>query len=950
MRIISLPYYFRQIRKLITSFSISLFLLVIFGLVTAHQAFAQAKKPILVDDDGSAVTAKEENELAKDANTEINVKNADIAAIVRIFSRKTKRNYILDERVKGKVSIYLPGKVTAEESVRILDTVLGYKGFSAVPVGDNIWKILPAKDAKQSTIPTQVAPQSGKPSSAVVTRLVQLKYVSSDEVKQLLSQLISPDGYINSYPSTNSLVIIDGEDNIERLVGLISSLDVSSSDRDMTIIPIQHAEAVDIAEKLNEILGLSTGKGSASSDGSFDLVQARSREAQQAALNRAAGNQPPGAPGVASAAGSQITAVSKQPKIIPDERTNSVIVVADENTTARVRALISELDSKLDLSGNRFYVYRCKHASADELVDVLSGLTGQGTGTSGRRSGTNTGLLGDGSDQISGNTPFGSSSRRNTSTGSSNYTQDRLRSQQRTPGQSRTGGNNRGSAGVSLGEDISISSDPATNSLIIVANKTDYQKILSLLEQLDIKRRQVLVEAMLLEVGLDDSQKMSTAFLTSGGGADGAILAQNNGDDIASLLSNPSSIQDFSLAAASKGTLTIGGGDSQIVLPSQTILLNAAKSNSNVNILSAPTILTTDNEQAEIVVGQNVPFLASTATSDTNLNNTFNQIDRQDVGITLRLTPQISAGEAVTLKIFTEVSSVASTDDKLGPTTSIRTSETSVITKDNQMIVIGGLMADDINQVDSGVPYLKDIPVLGHLFRTSSEKRRRTNLLILITPRIVKDQYDARDLTIERRDGMEEQYRKNEIFPSREEVLHNEHIDKVSENTPFKGEAPSTIIPPESAEKTPAIEPKAAAPTVEILTEMATPTVEPPSITPPEEAPVAQPTVATAVYLLLKVEDGSTPPKNTPFSITTSGRLIGVIIPDNASTKARQFFAMGLPYSYRIGSKEIRLVPVGMFSSEQEARQMAAEPDLSWYTLSPYELSNLGNGPWLKVK
>ena len=195
-----------------------------------------------------------EEEIAKDSTTEINVKNADIAAIVRIFGRKTKRNYILDDRVKGKVSIYLPGKVSSEESIRILDSVLAYKGFSAVPIGENLWKIVPAKEAKQSTIPTILDSPEGEPSRSMVTRLVQLQYVSADEVRQLVAQLISPDGFLNAYSGTNSLVLIDTEDNIERIIGIIKTLDIPFSDRDMTIIPIKYADAVDIAAKLNDLL------------------------------------------------------------------------------------------------------------------------------------------------------------------------------------------------------------------------------------------------------------------------------------------------------------------------------------------------------------------------------------------------------------------------------------------------------------------------------------------------------------------------------------------------------------------------------------------------------------------------------------------------------------------------------------------------------------------------
>ena len=907
--------------------------------------------PAAAQERGSVTAAPEDEggtadeELAKDSSTEINVRNADLAAIVRIFSRKTKRNYILDDRVKGKVSIYLPGRVSAEESLRILDSVLAYKGFAAVPVSENLWKILPAKEARQATIPTQTEGPAGTPSSAIVTRLLPLKYVAADDLKQILAQLVSADGMVNSYTPTNSIIVIDAEDNIERLVRLVATLDVPSTDREMTIIPVVNADATDIAAKLSEVLGLggASGKGAAG-DTAMDLLkpgQAANRAAAAGGVP-AASQQSLVAAAAGGPAGSPVA--TRQPKIIPDERTNSIVVVADEDTTAQVRALVSKLDSKIDLSGMRYYVYRCKHASAEDLVDVLSGLVGGGSSGERRSSSSGGSSFGEG-DRLGSSSSFGRNRSSNLS-----KSQDRLRSQQRTPGQSRSDGKSgRGSSGVNLSEELSITADPATNSLIIFATKSDYQKVLALLDDLDIRRRQVLVEAMLLEVGLDDSEKMSTSFLVSGGGADGGVLAQNNAQNITQLLSNPSAIQDFSIAAASAGTITIGGGDSAITLPSQSLLLNAARSNSNVNILSAPTILTTDNEQAEIVVGQNVPFISSTATDGENLNNTFNQIDRQDVGITLRLTPQISAGEAVTLKIFTEVSSVVSTDPDLGPTTAIRTSETSVITRDNQMVVIGGLMADGINEADSGVPYLKDVPVLGHLFRSTVEKHQRTNLLILITPRIVKDQFDARDLTIENRDRMEQEVQRRGVEPPRTEVLHDPAIDRVIDSGSWDGPAPSTITAPKSA-TTRSSERKseqrvAEDGTIDITVEPAEPSDATASSS---SSGVPLKAHARESFIVAKLGGNYTSIAGLPFTPTAKEALIGIILPAESNVASRAFFQVGEPCAYRLSGTEVPLAPVGVFTSREEAQQMFPDTGLAWYTLSPYEILNLGQGPWIR--
>jgi len=896
------------------------------------------------------------DEYAKDSNTEINVKNADIASIVRIFSRKTKRNFILDEKVRGKVSIYLPGKVSAEESLRILDSVLALKGFTSVPIGDNIWKIVPSKEARQSTIPTLTESRTEKASSAVVTRLVNLKYVNSQDIQQILSQLVSADGLVNAYTGTNSLIIIDSEDNIERLVKLVDELDVPFSNREMTIIPIQFADAKDLSEKLGDILG-----------------EGNRREAN-ADIARASIGDPNGAPPPngsmprLAAGGKTVSARGIEPKIIADQRTNSIIVVADGDTTARVRALIAQLDSKLDLSGNKFYVYRCQHANAEELAQVLSGLAG-GAGATG------------GTGQAGG--AFGSGSRSGLSSSSSSN-RSGLSSQGGLGGNSGGlgGGGGQGGGGrapqgptsTQLGDDINITADPATNSLIIAASKIDYERIRSLLSQIDVKRRQALVEATLLEVSIDNSIRTSTSFLGSTGGADGGGLIKSdfaNTNNLNALFQNPTQLQGLTLAAASAGSLTLPGG---ITIPTQSILVSAAQRNNNVNLLSAPTILATDNEEAQIVVGKNVPFLASTSTNATNLNNTFNQVDRQDVGITLRITPQISSRDYVTLKVFTEVSALdeSTINSTLGPTTRKRQSETTIIAKDGQMIVTGGLISDDVGETDEGIPYLKDIPVLGHAFKSNTTARLQQNLLIFLTPRIVKDQFDARDATIEGRDRLEDVIANYEINPARESVLANDRIDKVAESIPYEGPKPGTILPPQKY--TDGVAGKSAKAPKEVHTIVDDPRNGPidldaaaqgksqPGVLDLDSLPssgsprsslktstiqksAGNPPHGTFVVVeLARKEDAK---KDLPFLAKGSHGIGGLMITADSSNQARAFFAPKQEYVYSWNNQNI---PVRIRSAypSQEAAQLDYPRLGAWYSLSPYEIMNLGKGPWAK--
>lgn len=938
-------------------------------------AYAQEGAGVPAGQGGSSEKI-DEDEYAKDSTTEINVKNADIAAIVRIFSRKTKRNFILDEKVRGKVSIYLPGRVSAEESLRILDSVLALKGFSAVPIGENLWKIVPSKEARQSTIPTLTEDRPERAGSAVVTRLVNLKYVNSQDVQQIVSQLISPDGLVNAYTGTNSLILIDSEDNIERLIRIIDELDVPYSNREMTIIPLKYADVEDIAQKLGSILGLSDSKKDGGSPS--DAFRASMGDAS----NGGGGNVPPGSavPVRAGGSGKTVAAKGLEPKIIPDKRTNSIIVVADDDTTARVRALVSQLDSKVDLSGNKFYVYRCQHANAEELAQVLAGLAGGGSGGSmggatgggfgaGRSSfgsggsGLSGGASGDGSSGMGRSSSFGGS-RRNGGGGGAGGMGSSSGSRSSGGG----AGGNQGPITAQLGEDLSITADPATNSLIIAASKSDYEKIRSLLSQIDVKRRQALVEATLLEVSIDNNIRTSTSFLTSTGGADGGALARSDfasdAGSLNTLFTDPSKLQGLTLAAASAGSLKLPGG---LIIPTQSILLSAAQQNNNVNVLSAPTILATDNEEAQIVVGNNVPFLASTSTNATNLNNTFNQVDRQDVGITLRITPQISSRDYVTLKIYTEVSDLvlSTINSSLGPTTTKRQSETTVISKDGQMIVTGGLIADAVSETDEGVPFLKDIPILGQAFKANSQARVQKNLLIFLTPRIIKDQFDARDMTIESRDKIDDVIAQYDVEPRRQQVLKNDRIDDVAEALQYEGTKPGTIVAPKvinpSNDLRIDLAPKESNAVVldgskeGVLDLSASSSVQ--ELLPSNGEPRAalnlnalSPSVTSEAlndrYVVLEFANPSDSQKGLPFLLGGSTHAAGLIVPRDSSLSARQFFQTGRTYVYSYNDQKIELVTRGVFTSIPLAQAAYPEVSSAWYTLSPYEIMSLGKAPW----
>src|SRR5437763_8273160 len=294
-------------------------------------------------------------------------------------------------------------------------------------------------------------------------------------------------------------------------------------------------------------------------------------------------------------------------------------------------------------------------------------------------------------------------------------------------------------AAIPLAAPVRITADPATNTLIVSATPEDWATLRGVIEKLDVRRRQVFVEAIILEATIDKLRSLGVEF-QAGTGLDGhrGLAQANLSLPPGGALSDPTSLPGLILAAASNHMVTLPDGRQ---VPAHTVLLTALETDTDVNVLSAPNIVTTDNEEAEIVVGRNVPFVASRATSATNLANLFTTVERHDVGITLRMTPQITADDFVRLALFEEVSDIdptatASVGDPtlVGPTTTIRSASTAVAARDGQTVGIDGLLADTIRTSERGIPYLSPTPVLGHLFRRPDHQPLKPNLLVFLTP------------------------------------------------------------------------------------------------------------------------------------------------------------------------------------------------------------------------
>ena len=724
---------------------------------------------------------KEDEQQIKSA---LNGNDIEISALIKTFSKLLKRNFITDSTVKGKVTIHLPTPVTTTEALQVFDTVLLLKGFTAVPVTGDTWKIIPARDAKQTTVPL-LRMSSNAPSDQLVTEKIKLKHISAKDTQDLITAFISKDGTLKAVEGSNSLIIIDSQANIARLRELIDEVDVPAVDREISIIPIAHAEAKDIADKINDILGGGDDKDKQNQGA------AAATNIYPGAINRINQIRPAGS----EQSSNDSDRRSFPFKIIPDERTNSIIAVADKEMLLKVQALVEQLDSEVDRSGGRFWVYRLQHADAEELADIISNLISGSSGS------------GDSSKKTQGSSISRNESSRNSPRGDSgnaaataiaNAAAQRARDQAaRTPGATGAAGGAGSSGGgkVNLEGEVAVTADPATNSLLINASRSDYMRVKEVIDILDIKRRQVLVEATILEVRIGDQEGLGVELQgTAGLKENGGIFGQTNLGSITNLLTNPAALTDITIAAASAGSLTLPGG---ITIPSQAILISAVSKNSNVNVLSSPTILATDNQEAEIIVGENVPFVSSTGTNATNIANTFNQVQRQDVGITLRITPQISTGDYVNLHMFVEISSVVegTRNDSNGPTTTIRTTETSVEVKDSQMVITGGLIQDQVEDSTRGFPFIEDIPIIGRLFQREDGRKTKTNLLIFITPKVIKDQFDARDQSRYYSKKLSDEIKSRELTPSREDVLDSPNLDNVIETFPGKIDTPSTIRP-----------------------------------------------------------------------------------------------------------------------------------------------------------
>jgi general secretion pathway protein D len=644
--------------------------------VTSVKPENEVKQDDIIQESG---TIKEEKQPAHSVKKEdskkyvtIDFDNVDIGVLVKFVSELTGKNFIIDDKVKGKVTVISPKKIPVSDVYKVFLSVLEVNGFTVVPAG-NMIKIVPASLAREKSVETRIKNEPGAPDDRMVTQIVSLERANPDEIKRVLDPIISKSSSVISYPPAGILVITDYLSNIKRLQEIILSLDVEGAGDQISYIPLKNASASEVVKSLTAIY--------------------QQRQAKTTAI-----------------------------KFVADSRTNSIIILASVADTESVHKLIAMMDKDVPRGDSNIQVYYLQNSVAEDLAKVLNSIK-------------------DSSAAAAANTAASAA------------------------------GAQKAVAPV-ISKNVQVVPDKATNTLVIMAEREDYKVLENIIKQLDVPRAMVYIEALIMEVnankdfqlgvewrGMKQVNDTTGAFIGSGG----AGTSTNPGaysilDSIVTPATSTTSTtttafpNGFSLGVMGTG-ITIGG----ITFPTIGAVIQAYKTDQDVSILSTPQIMTLDNEDAEINVGENVPYITQQQASNvTSSSISYNTYEYKDVGVILDITPHINQENFVRLKISLQSTKLTSAATTATPTTLKRTAKTTTVVKDNETIVMGGLVGDSTEDDVYRVPLLGDIPYLGWLFRTHSNTREKTNMYVFLTPHIVRTKQDADKIYQEKRGDMGE--------------------------------------------------------------------------------------------------------------------------------------------------------------------------------------------------
>ena len=713
----------------------------VLGLCSGLSGFALAEK------NGAMVT--------------LNLKDADISTLIATVSEVTGKNFVIDPRVKGKVTVVSSSPMDANAVYATFLSVLEVNGFAAIPSGASI-KIVPEANARTEG-GGYVNRSSGLAGDDIVTKVFDIHNGSASQLVAILRPLVAQSGHLAAYTSSNSLIVSDRASNVQRLEQLISQID-QNGDRNIELIHLDNAVADDVVRVLTTL----------------------AQQARQA---------DPGA---------------VQTTVISDPRSNSVLIGGDRSEREKLIALIKRLDTPSNNKGDTQVVY-LNYASAENLAPILEGYAQQASKPASSKS----------------SSMFGSSSS------SSSFGRDN-NAAAAVPAASSSSSSVSGGGGSN--PDLRVLADKDTNSLVITAPPKIMQQVRAVIAQLDIRRPQVLVEAIIAEVSADKSSQLGIDYIAYKPNTIGAagILNSTTSSALSSLGSSAASLSTTSGCSSSltSNSALIGAAASLIGTGGTALvgvtgkdgsifggLIKALASDANTNILSTPSLVTLDNQEAKIEVGQSVPELtgsfSNTGTSSNGSVNPFQTIDRQDIGLKLGITPTIGEGNTVRLKIEFENPTIASgTAGTANLITNKRTVSNTVSIEGGQILVIGGLIDDQVDDAVNKIPLLSDIPLIGGLFKSRSISRTKRNLMIFIHPMILRERtegdfYTKRKYEDTRRSQIDAANGPIPLIGGRPPVLY--HYDEYLQKTNLPAGLTAPALPAGPAKQSPDTPPGAAA-------------------------------------------------------------------------------------------------------------------------------------------
>ena len=672
------------------------------------------------------IVSAQNNSPTESATITLSFNNADIESVASVVAKATGQTILVDPQVKGAITLISNKPVTKAKAIDSFSTALRTSGYALVET-NGIYRVVTQADAKlvSTSVTTGKSKQEG---DQIITRVFKLNYESANSLLPVLRPLVSPNNTINAYPGNNTIVVTDYASNIQRISELLDSIDAPTSS-DVQTIKLRYAIALDIASMLNKVLDSGSTGGA---DGSNKTV------------------------------------------IMADARSNSLLIrSASPEKIRQIRALVAKLDAPGNSNGN-IWVVPLRNAEATKLAVTLRAIVAADAALSAQvASGSvNQGV----SNTLNGTTNTQSSQTASSSAGSMAATSALTSSSAPTTG------------GI-------IQAEPATNSIIITASEPLYRNLRHVIDQLDKRRGQVYIESIIVEVSSTNAAELGIQWqgLIGAGNQNTGFGGTNfgvGGNNIINLSQSTGAILNPSTATATTvqpgqglnlGLLTKFNG-----VTAMSALVSALATTTGTNILSTPNLITLDNEEARIVVGQNIPVQTGSyaTTGGVATVNPFTTYNRQDVGLILRVRPQISENAIVKMQIYQEVSSVvaATANASSGPTLNKRDIETNVIVDDGQILVLGGLIDNQYTDSSSGIPYLSQIPIIGALFRSDSNTRTKTNLLVFLRPYILRDKGQDQEITANRMQFMDA--KQGEFKPSTMLLPPVKDMPKLEEVTP----------------------------------------------------------------------------------------------------------------------------------------------------------------------